>query len=248
MIQRSILWAICLVILVFSLQPASAQESRPAPSLPSEDTTPAVIEALPEYKSLGDKAVYIKDMAGLKNAAGEQKVFEAISFEGGTDAAAADYEAGKLVIIEFDTPQGAFEADKQIKQILPQSAGAYYRRVGNFAVFVFNANDEASSNALIDRVKYEKKVQWIGEDPYIDQKYQRANHEYIQSTLAMFVGSIKAVVAGMLTTLALGVICGYLYFRMRSKKQEEMHAYSDAGGMTRLNLDGLSEDRLLLKE
>lgn len=251
MIRRFILGAICLLILVFPLQAAFAQDGQPVtiPVLSEDDLLPSPVKALPDYKILGDKAIHIKNLGDLKNAVGEQKVLETISFEGGTEGATANYEAGKLVIIEFNTPQAAFDADGKINQALAQSVGPVYRRVGNFAVFVFEGKDEAAANELIGKVKYEKKVQWIGQDPYMSEKYQRANHEYIQSTLAMFVGSIKAVVVGMMTTLLLGTLCGYLYFRIRNRKQEEMQAYSDAGGMTRLNLDGLSaEDQLLLKD
>jgi hypothetical protein len=47
----------------------------------------------------------------LRQALGSREVFDLIDFEGGTEAVAAPYEAGKLLIVEYNTPQGSIETD-----------------------------------------------------------------------------------------------------------------------------------------
>ena len=38
-----------------------------------------------------------------------------------------------------------------------------------------------------------------------------------------------------------GIIAGLVYFRFRDRERSKRIAFSDAGGLTRLNLDDLSE-------
>ncbi|HMS11360.1 MAG TPA: hypothetical protein PKE66_17855, partial [Pyrinomonadaceae bacterium] len=46
---------------------------------------------------------------------------------------------------------------------------------------------------------------------------------------------------GFAVAVLLGGIAGYSYFKYREGVREKMVAFSDAGGLTRLNLDDLSE-------
>jgi hypothetical protein len=41
-----------------------------------------------------------------------------------------------------------------------------------------------------------------------------------------------------------GLIAGFIYFRLRDKRRAAMSTFTDAGGMTRLNLDGFTPDIL----
>jgi hypothetical protein len=38
------------------------------------------------------------------------------------------------------------------------------------------------------------------------------------------------------------LVVGYIYFLFREKQRQTFHEFSDAGGMIRLNLDGLTPD------
>ena len=94
---------------------------------------------------------YIDNRTDLAKALGERSVLELISFEGGTEAVTADYDEGKLLIVEYSTPQFSIDADNRIKQFLtenPQDPPVYSRRVGNYEVFVFDAASESKADSL----------------------------------------------------------------------------------------------------
>src|SRR6266404_657000 len=110
-----------------------------------------------------------------------------------------------------------------------------YRRVGNYSVFVFNALDEKTANALIDQVKYEQVVQWLGDDPHLEARVER----YLaQTTAGVLIAVLKSSGLSLLICLGVGTLFGALLFRHRRAQQEAL--YSDAGGGTRLNLDELT--------
>jgi len=215
----------------------------------SGDGMPVIIKHLPDWENAQNRAVYISNANDLRKALGERAVFDLINFEGGTEAVTANYDAGKLLIVEYSTPQFSIDADSRINQRLtenPQNPPIYFRRVGNYEVFVFDAGDEAAANALIDQVKYEKRVQWLGEDPFLLRRAERA---YLETTSDMFISTVISVVLGLGFAILTGTAIGMLVFYLRKQKRASAQSFSDAGGMIRLNLDELtseiSPDRLL---
>jgi len=213
------------------------------------ETTPAIVQHLPDWKNAQNRAAYIKNTGELRKLLGERPIFDLINLDGGTEAVTAPYEAGKLLIVEYPTPQASVDADNKINQMLaesPPNPPVFYRRVGNYSVFVFDASDEAAANALIDEVKYQKTVQWLGEDPFLLERAERA---YLNTTSQMFISSMIAIVLGFALATLSGIAVGFFVFYLRKQKRASMTAFSDAGGMVRLNLDGLSAeiapDRLL---
>lgn len=206
-----------------------------------EDLTPPVVRSLPNWQTVKDKAVHIKNADGLKKSLGDRPIFSSIDFAGGTEAATAPYENGKLLIVEFNTPQASVEADNSINQKLAensQNPPVYYRRVGNYAVFVLDAGDAAAANSLLDQVKYEKTVQWLGENPNILRQAEKA---FVQTSSEIFLSTFLAIALGVASTVLLGIGAGMIFFYFRKQKRAEMTKFSDAGGMVRLNLDELSE-------
>src|SRR5207237_9197874 len=116
-----------------------------------------------------------------------------------------------------------------------QSAPSAYRRVGNYSVFVFNASDEKTANELIDQVKYQQVVQWLGEDPHLYEKLQR----YFANTSAgVLLAVMESSGLSLLVCLGFGALLGGLLFRPRRAQQAT--SYSDAGRTVRLNLDALT--------
>ena len=83
-------------------------------------------------------------------------------------------------------------------------------------------------------------------DPFA---FKRAERAFIESTSSLFVSTTIAIVGGLGLSVLIGIIVGFVFYFLSMKKRGEMQAFSDAGGMTRLNLDGLSaqtsSDRLL---
>ena len=209
-----------------------------------EADTPALIKHLPNPEEAQKNAVFLHSFAKLDKLGLQQGVFTAIQSQENADAALAAYGQSKVLIVEFNTPQLAKDNDERIiARIhelwkLGQPAPIAYRRVGNYSVFVFDAPDEQSAKQLIDQVKYEQVVQWLGENPNI---LKRAQEEYVNTTLGVLVAVLKASGYALLACLGLGGLAGALLFTRRRAQQNE-EAFSDAGGMLRLNLDDLTPE------
>lgn len=238
-----------LIVFVFITGVFAQGASQPQEVFVVEDTgpvSPALVQHLPDWKNV--QSVYIRSSDDLRKTLGERAVFNLISFEGGTEAATANYNAGKLLLVEYSTPQFSIDADNRIKQFYtenPPTPPVYFRRVGNYEVFVFDSSDETAANELIDQVKYQKTVQWLGEDPHI---YEKAERAYLKTTGEMFVSTIISIFLGLAFAICTGISIGMFIFYLRKQKRASMSAFSDAGGMVRLNLDELSETPRLLKE
>lgn len=206
----------------------------------SEDGLPVLIKHLPEWQSVQGSTVFATNAGDLKNAVGDRPVLGQIDFTGGTEAVKADYPAGRLVIVEFTTPHASVDADTKILAHLAVNPdpGTVYRRIGNYNAFVFDAGDEEAAVGLLDEVKYEKTVQWLGEDPYLLKKIERY---FAVTTRDILISTVLWIVGALGLAALCGIVTGVVIFRIRDQKRATWHAYSDAGGMTRLNLDELSE-------
>jgi hypothetical protein len=155
------------------------------------------------------------------------------------------YGSSRVLIVEYHTPQLATENDQRIiPRIhelwkLGQPAPSAYRRVGNYSVFVFDAPDEQTAKQLIDQVQYEQVVQWLGENPNI---LKEAERRYVNTTLGVLIAVLKASGYAAVLCLGVGGLIGGLLFSYRRSQQKAATAFSDAGGMLRLNLDELSAE------
>ena len=81
-------------------------------------------------------------------------------------------------------------------------------------------------------------MQWLGENPFELRRMERA---FIYMTRDMFIATVLWIVLGMLGSVVAGLGIGYIFFLFREKQRSRLTAFSDAGGLTRLNLDDLSE-------
>lgn len=204
------------------------------------DEIPVLVKHLPDWESVRSQTTFAKSVGELKSVLGERPVLDLIDFSGGTEAVTAPYDAGKLLIIEYSTPQSSIEADKQFTEKLASDGDhtTVYRRIGNYNAFVFDAVDQTAANALLDQVKYEKVVQWLGKNPYIIS----AERAFVLTTSDIFISTVLAIVIVMGIAIFCGVVIGYVFFSIRERKRAGMQAFSDAGGMTRLNLDGFTPE------
>ena len=209
-----------------------------------EGDIPVLLKHLPNPQDAEKNAVFLHNFADLNQLQLQQGVLTAVESRGNADAALASYGPSKMLIVEFNTPQLAQENDERIiariQELwkLGQPAPTAYRRVGNYSVFVFDAADEQSAKALIDQVKYEQVVQWLGENPYF---IKQAEQHYVDTTLGVLVAVVKASGYALLACLGIGGLAGALLFTRR-RAQQSAEAYSDAGGMLRLNLDELTPE------
>ncbi len=210
-----------------------------------EDEFPVLVKHVPGWSNLRQGLLYAVNLNTLKDQFSNQAVLDAVSFEGGAEAVIADYGTQKLVIIEFNTASLATDNNQRINAKIQelktqgQSMPTAYRRVGNYAVFVFDAPSEEAANQLIDQVKYQQVVQWLGEDPFV---YERATREFTETTLGVFVSVVKASGLALVACFAVGGFFGALLFSVRRAQQRAKEAYSDSGAMLRLNLDELTPE------
>jgi hypothetical protein len=216
------------------------------PQTPAEGAgeVPVIVKHLPDWETAQERAVYVETMPALKQLVPNQPVLDAVSFDGGTEAATATYEGeARLIIFEYQTPQLASVADAAIKTRIEELRGAgqplpsAYRRVGNYAVFVFGAPNEGAAAGLIDKVKYEQEVRWLGENPYA---VERANRAWLNMSTSVLVNTIKATGLAIGICLGIGGIFGGWIFMRRRAQAALTEKFSDAGGMLRLNLDEMS--------
>ncbi|MFN2481056.1 MAG: hypothetical protein ABR554_06285 [Pyrinomonadaceae bacterium] len=207
----------------------------------SEDGIPVLVKHLPDWESARARSTYTRSLAELQKVLPEAPALEVVPFGGGTEAVAADYgAAGRLVIVEFSTPQFAADADARINarvaelRAAQQPVPAVYQRKGNYSVFVFGATDEAAAKQLVDRVHYEKDVRWLGRDPHAAERF---NRYWLNMSAGVLVNTVKAAGLAIVACLCVGGTLGMLVFRKRRAQAALAARYSDAGGMMRLNLD-----------
>lgn len=209
-----------------------------------EGEIPVLVKHLPNWETVQRDNLYAVNTTTLESSVSNQQIVNEVTFEGGTEAVTANYGPSQLLIVEFNTPQFSVDNDQRITTRIQelrnqgQPVPTAYRRVGNYSVFVFNAPDGKSANELIDQVKYEQVVQWLGDDPYLYQKLQR----YLAQTSAgVLIAVVKSSGLSLILCLGIGALIGVLLFRHR--RAQRAAAFSDAGGTVRLNLDELTGPR-----
>jgi hypothetical protein len=206
---------------------------------------PVLVKHLPDWQNVQSRVLYAVSPDTLKTASSNQPVLDVVSFEGGAEAVVANYDTQRLVIIEFNTASLATDNNQRITARIQelrnqgQPVPTAYRRVGNYAVFVFDAPSEQAANQLIDQVKYQQVVQWLGENPFA---YEQATREFTETTLGVFVAVVKASGLALVTCFAVGGFLGALLFSFRRAQQRAKEAYSDSDAMLRLNLDELTPE------
>ncbi len=205
---------------------------------------PVLVKHLPGWQQA--QVVYAVNSETLKEMFSNQAVLDVVSFTGGAEAAAAEYGPQKLVVIEFNTASLATDNDQRIKTKLQelttqgQPVPTAYRRVGNYAVFVFDAPSAEAANQLIDQVQYQQVVQWLGPNPF---SYEKATREFTETTLGVLVSVVQTSGLALVGCLAVGGLFGALLFRSRRSQQRSREAYADSDAMLRLNLDELTQEK-----
>ncbi|MGI9106001.1 MAG: DUF6599 family protein [Pyrinomonadaceae bacterium] len=204
---------------------------------------PALVKHLPDWETAQERAVYAVSLAALKEIVPDQPVLDALSFAGGMEAVAATYDQGaRLLIVEYATPQLAFDGDAAITARIAGLRGegkavpSAYRRVGNYGVFVFVAPSEQAAQ-LIGKVRYEKDVRWLGDNPYA---IERANRRWLNMSTSVIVNTVKVTGIAIVVCLGIGGIFGGAIFMRRRAQAALTQNFSDAGGMMRLNLDEMN--------
>ena len=176
-----------------------------------EGEIPVLVKHLPSADEAQKTAVYLTRFVNIQTLVPQQLVLAAIDAGGNADAVLATVGSSKVLIVEFNTPQLATDNDQRIiARIhelwkLGQVAPTAYRRVGNYSVFVFDAPDEQTAKQLIDQVKYEQVVQWLGGKP---KHPQRGTTSLRQHYSWRFIAVVKASGFALVGCLGLGGLIG----------------------------------------
>jgi len=246
MFKSIVISSLSLLLTSILTLSAAAQPNSPIPYKAAEvsenDGLPVLIKHLPDWESVRGQARFATNVEELKAVLGDRPVLELIDFSVGTEAVTAPYPAGKLLIVEFSTPQASIESDADFTAKLAETRDptTVYRRIGNYNTFVFDAADPAAASALLDQVKYEKHVQWLGKNPFLIT----AERAFVLQTSDLFFSTVMVILIGIGFSIVGGLIVGLIFYRSREQKRVAMQTFTDAGGMTRLNLDGFTPDIL----
>lgn len=236
---------LCLSTLFASAKIFSqkVEESLPQRQKPSAaDNIPALVKNLPNWKAKYKEAIFITNAESLCEILCAHPILEAIGFFGDTEAVMASYDQGNLLIVEYGTPQASVDTDKKVSQKLAElnlNPSVFYRRIGNYNVFLFDGKDEKAANALFNQIKYQKVIQWVRVDPFVRD---RAEQNFIRQTSSLFIATVKVVLFGMGVAIVIGAFCGVILHRVRKRKCAAVKTFSDGGGLTRLNLDCLTSE------
>lgn len=206
-----------------------------------DDGVAVLIKHLPDWQSVRPRVKFTNNLGDIAATLGERPALAGVEFVPGTEAVIAPYDAGRLLLIEYPSPQASVDTDTRVSQYLATSgdSSVAYRRIGNYNAFVFDVTDTVGANALLEQIKYEKNIRWLGEDPFYQN---RAERSFVVTTSDIFLSTVLVIVLGMGTSILAGLGFGIIYFMFRERRRAGMSAYSDAGGMTRLNLDHLTPD------
>jgi hypothetical protein len=238
---HSIKFLVILLIAAGAMLGAVEGNNASSQEISDKEGLPVLVMHLPDWEQKRDSAIFLNKADDLTTYLDERAILREIDFFPGTEAVIASYPEGKLLIIEFTTPQASADADERVQRAVEsQNAGGFfYRRIGNYNVFLFDGNDETAANALFDKIKYQKVVQWLGAEPSLFANGE-SERDFIVGTSSLFISTVIVILAGFGTSTVLGTIIGILFFFYREQRRATMPSFSDAGGMTRLNLDDLT--------
>lgn len=216
--------------------------------LAGDGEIPPLALSLPEWERVRNQVVYAVSKSALADVTGRQAALDAVDFNGGAEAATAVYGGARLVILEYNTPQIASENDRRVAALgeSGNAATSAYKRVGNYLVFVFDAADKGAATRLLERVKYEQVVRWLGDNPRALLEAQKA---YGNTIATVIIGTVQGAGIALLLSLCVGGAVGSFVFSRRRARHTASMAFSDAGGIVRLNIDELTSsvgnDKLL---
>lgn len=208
---------------------------------------PGVIRNLPEGSLKLRTTRYILGPQALKSVLGRDVLQYDFYPNMGTEIAYTDFEQdnGKMsfLIVEHHTPQQSVAAFKKLteyRESLPEEEKnkTILKREGNYIIEVNNVGSSESAQNLINEVKYGYVVKWLNEDVPVNNGRTVASEAVKTGKILISVFGLIGV--GMIFAVTGGVSVGFLVFYLRRRNKLAVESYSDAGGMMRLNLDGIS--------
>ncbi|MFL6215787.1 MAG: DUF6599 family protein [Blastocatellia bacterium] len=228
------------------------------------DERPVILRSLPESSLVTNSQHYFLGPESLNTAmAGTRDLY---AFNGDAEAVVAQYQINKpatnanseaakqtarsstaappaapmkLLIVEYHTPQFAYDAIARANEYVNSLPEAEQQRViikreGNYIVEAVNFDDRNDAQAIVDAVQYPYGVQWL-HHPSIPSPDPFRGQKAAQMLLSTF--GLLGVLLG--SVLLCGSIVGTTMFLKRRKRMQEV--FSDAGDMLRLDIDPFEE-------
>jgi len=200
---------------------------------------PAIIASLPESGRIADSIRYF--IGPLATDAFVEHGREMFPFFGDAEAAFAEYDEGsgqpalRLLIVEYHTPQFATDALNQVSGVFgslseDQQAGLIIKRQGNFLIAASRFSSRDHAQGLVDSIEYPYTVKWLRNPLWPTNDPFRA-----QKAAQMLLSTFGVLGLVLLTVGFGGAAFGMTVFLRRRKQQRQ--AFSDAGGMLRLEID-----------
>ena len=203
---------------------------------------PPLLESLPSRQAIAESQRYFLGPESLNDYV--ERGRDMFGFAGDAEAAMSEYAPGsepaaqtsrvRLLIVEYHTPQFAYDALARVNTYLntlseEERNRIIVKRQGNYIVEATNFDDREFAQGLIDSVEYPYTVKLLDpltpyNDPFHTQKAAR-----------MLISTFSIMGLAILIVLFVGSTFGAIIFLKRRKQQREM--FSDAGGMVRLDLD-----------
>jgi len=204
---------------------------------------PLLVQHLPTDRRIAGSERFISGPRGLARFPGYDNPDDLFNLESdGVEAAIADYRTARgtshLLVVEYHTPQLAASAYDQVSRYVAQlpedeRARRIFKREGNYLIEAFNVADRDVMEALVNSITYTATVRWLDRDRLrlVGSLPVFPATTWLITTFA-FIGVVVVIL------IAGGVALGYAFFVIR-RRHVQRYGFSDAGGMLRLNLDGL---------
>ncbi|GBC82462.1 hypothetical protein HRbin10_01587 [bacterium HR10] len=206
---------------------------------------PLLIRHLPVEGRIPGSERFIAGPRGLAAFPGYENPDDLFLLESdAVEAAIAEYRlnraSAKLLLVEYHTPQWAKAAYDRVQAYWQRLAPAerdrrIFKREGNYLICAFDVSDRPTIERIVNQIEYTARVRWLSGDrirlvPSIIEEFPVGR--WLIAVFA-FIGVLIVIAIGA------GVLFGYGFFLWRRRRMQR-YPFSDAGGIQRLNLDGLT--------
>jgi len=206
---------------------------------------PLLIRHLPVEGRVPGSERFIAGPRGLAAFPGYENPDDLFLLESdAVEAAIAEYRlhraSAKLLLVEYHTPQWAKAAYDRVQAHWQRLAPAerdrrIFKREGNYLICAFDVSDRPTIERIVNQIEYTAHVRWLSGDrirlvPSIIEEFPVGR--WLIAVFA-FIGVLIVIAIGA------GVLFGYGFFLWRRRRMQR-YPFSDAGGIQRLNLDGLT--------
>jgi hypothetical protein len=205
---------------------------------------PPLLDSLPRQPLVPIRPRYFLGPRGL--GAFIEHGSEMFGFAGDAEAVMAEYAPDglnqqmrpiKLVIIEYHTPQFAYDAIERARNYLaslPESEQnqIIIKREGNYIVEAADFEDRDAAEHLVNSVKYPFIVKWL-RNPFLPTRDPFS----MKKTGQLLISTFGIIGIMLVATLFGGIVFGAARFIKQRRRLRNI--FTDAGEMLRLDLDPL---------